>query len=323
MSFSLKKISSDEKLRCGFDIGSGTTKLQVGVVDLEAGAIRETLESKKFRIEIKEASKKSGVIPEEIEKEVGDVLKQQSAKVFKVYGCSCIATATEAFRSAVNGQEIAKRIEKKSGVRIDFLTQDEEALLGQKALIAEGIIRKEQMPKIVTWENGNGSAQIVVTDADGKPQFWHHRIGKIFAKDCKREVVEEAAKVAETDIAAIEALIQKQLGDVPSFFIDKLKEKGVQIIGLGAMFTSVHLGLKKEFFTKEDVQNLIDDFISGKVVVDKKDFLSDVIFVHAFMKHANIEKIWYPILKGEGSTSGLLLDEDRWAFSLKRKKRGL
>lgn len=309
----------EEEVRCCFDIGSGTTKFQVGSVETRTQTLLQIFESKKFQIPIQKDSQQLGFIPDDIEKKISAVLKEEHFRISKLYRCLCIATATEAFRSVSNGREVARRIEKETGINIDFLTQDEEALLGQKALIAEGIIRKEQMPKIITWENGNGSSQIVVTDAEGNPHFWHHRIGKVFAKDCAEKILKDIENPQENHIEALEALIEKHLQNVPSFFTAKLQEPDVIVVGLGAMFTSVCVGLKKRVFTREELKNLIGDFICGKVRIDKKDFLSDVIFIYTFMRYSNIEKIWFPILIGEGSTSGILVDQSRWNFKLKKE----
>lgn len=312
-----QKSSCEEQVRCCFDIGSGTTKLQVARVETSSETLLQMFKTKKFSVPIQEASQQLGIIPAHIEQEVANILKKERSQISKLFGCPCIATATEAFRSVKNGKEVAERIQKESGVKIDFLTQDEEGLLGQKALIAEGIVRKEQMPKIITWENGNGSSQIVVTDFEGKPYFWHHRIGKVFAKNSTAKIIKDMESLTQNDVEAVEALIEKHLQNVPSFFTAKLQEPDVIVIGLGAMFTSVSMGLKKRVFTRKELKNLIQGFILGKVEINKKDFLSDAIFIYAFMRHANIEKIWFPILSGEGSTSGILVDEDRWDFSLK------
>jgi exopolyphosphatase/guanosine-5'-triphosphate,3'-diphosphate pyrophosphatase len=85
----------------------------------------------------------------------------ETARVFVRFCASqnvsrMVAAATSAFREAGNGPEVAERVCRETGLRLDILSGDEEAYYGYM-----GVIRTLNTPRCAIVDVGGGSAEIV------------------------------------------------------------------------------------------------------------------------------------------------------------------
>lgn len=323
-----RDVKENIQYRIAFDLGSGTLKIQAAWVDPLNGRIAEMAYQSKINIPVGEALARDpeGKIPEEIVQQLIDALrefKEKTPKEIDIAGC--IGTATEAFRRAANGIEVVQRIEEAAGVKIFILSPEEEAILGQRALEAEGLLPNEPF---IVWENGGGSMQISSKTKDGI-EFYGIPIGKVSMKN--HIIGQQGNDFRETNSPnpvspelAEEAKnwVKKSLENFPDWLKAKLREKNLEVVGFSGMFSTATRVLKRKEFTIDDVQTLLNRFV-GKTDRELIDFgysgedalfaVSDLLFLHSVMTELEIQKVRFTKTEGPGSTSGLLIDPKLWS----------
>jgi exopolyphosphatase/pppGpp-phosphohydrolase len=177
---------------------------------------------------------------------------------------------------------------------------EEEALLGLKALQAEGKIASTE--ECISWENGGGSTQITFISKEG-PQFFTKNLGKIPVKNyIIRQIQGKDPKehispnpISQSQAKAALAWLEEELKDAPSW----LKEKpSIKVVALGAIFPNLYKALEKLEVTKQDLLELLADRI-GKTDEELKGssdpifMVSDLLFLYAVMEKLHIGKVEY------------------------------
>ena len=174
------EVASDCKneIRGGFDIGSGSTKLQVASVKVcKNGDI--TIEKSYFKenanVQYSAAMGNGKILPDDIINSGFDAMsklkKDALDKLAKDCGSSCTVSSwrgimTAAFRKAENWETAQKELSKVAdGLIIKRLAQDEEALYGYYPVIK---IKGVDPKNIVVWDMGGGSTQITAFSKDFK-----------------------------------------------------------------------------------------------------------------------------------------------------------
>lgn len=321
-------IMADLQYRTAIDLGSGAVKMQSAWVDNREGRIVKMCEKDWVPMRLRDALDRdpNHAFSEETIQRLIDVLagfKQKSAQkdISNIY----LGTATESFRLASNGRQVLDRIEKELGIRIYCLSQEEEAILGHQALWAEGLVNRGS--SYILWENGGGSLQISSKTKEGF-KFYNRSIGKVTLTNYLLEQVQgkDIRKnpypnpISSDDFEKTLTRIKSELKDIPSWLKESLSSSETDVIGFSAMFPSAIIGLEKRAFTKTELRRLIDERI-GKKGEDFSDghsenqpfVLSDMIFLYSIMDAIGIEKIQCPEKRGPGSTSGLLVNEEKWS----------
>lgn len=151
--------SSCEETRGSVDMGSGSTKALVALVDFCQKKILKVTFSEQTPIGFKEsleASKDNRFDTETIE----EAQVKYSALIASMRGLgakSIKSVATAAFRKAANGPEAAGQIAGATGVPIAIISQAQEAEMGvRSALILSGSTPES----IAVWDIGGGSMQM-------------------------------------------------------------------------------------------------------------------------------------------------------------------
>ncbi|KAB8036065.1 hypothetical protein GCL60_16005 [Silvanigrella paludirubra] len=247
------EVASDCKneIRGGFDIGSGSTKLQIASVKVcKNGDI--TIEKSYFKKnanvqyaqDLKD-SKSTKLSDEIIKKGVEAMTKLKEdglAKLAKECGASCSVTSwrgimTAAFRDATtNWRDAKKELSKVSdGLVIKRLDQDEEALYGFYPVIK---LKGIEPQNSVIWDMGGGSTQITAFDKDFKmsddfvPTGSYSiktSIGSSYSKDLKgsdstfNPIITHETQASNIVNDAIEAEIKKDELKFKDFFLNGKK----------------------------------------------------------------------------------------------------
>lgn len=174
------EVASDckKEIRGGFDIGSGSTKLQVASVNVcKNGEI--TIEKSYFKenanVQYSAAMDANDNLPDNIIDTglaaMSKLKKDALAKLATECGSSCTVSSwrgimTAAFRKAKNWETAQKELSKAAdGLIIKRLSQDEEALYGYYPVIK---IKGVDPKNIVVWDMGGGSTQITAFSKDFK-----------------------------------------------------------------------------------------------------------------------------------------------------------
>lgn len=308
--------------RVGFDLGSGSLKMQASWIDRASGRIVEIAETKTMDIPVREAivQDPNGNIPESIVQQLHaslQSLQQKAAAHGNVAGY--VGGATEPYRKANNGQEVLDGLERELGISMFLLTQNEEAVLGYDSLLAEGHLNGRA--DAILWENGGGSTQISRKTAAGfatynlpigKVPMKNFLIQKIQGKDPHQ--TESPNPISRVEAEQAIAWVKEQFRDAPSWL-----SKDVEVIGIGAMYANVQKRLEKMDFTKGELRELIDRNLgkTDEELSPNRDptsvyMVSDLLFLYGVMDALGIEEVHCPKMKGPGSTSGLLIDSAKW-----------
>ena len=169
--------------RGAFDIGSAATKLQVARVDVASGRIREVLFGEErqcfFALDLSRSS--DGCLSDAIQAEGLKVLRGLM-DVLRAHGAegNVAAVATEVFRRAKNGGAYLARVERELGLRVQMITQGEEALLGYKTaagLCAPSVDRAT----LIAWDTGGASFQISTMRGGNGFKEYRGRLGSSVA----------------------------------------------------------------------------------------------------------------------------------------------
>ena len=300
-----------------FDIGSGSLKMQSAWVDPIVCRISKKMETISLHIPLRDSIDQDPNlnIPEEmVQRLISSILdlKIQAAVHGSIF--KCVGVGTESFRIAKNGKEVLSRIQNETDVLLFCPSPSEEALLGRKALIAEGILSKDA--DFISWENGGGSMQIA-TASEGKLLSFNKSLGKIPVKNHLmsqiqgKDIRENASPNPISKQEALQTIswIQSHLDDTPTWLSSKISS--CEVIGLGGMFACVQRKLHKAEFTKEEVYQLLalqlgktDQELSQ--TEDSTFMVLDPLFLYAIMSALNIEKVRFE--RVTGSTSALLVD---------------
>jgi exopolyphosphatase/pppGpp-phosphohydrolase len=156
-------LNGDPQIRSVIDIGTGKIKMQTAKIQ-EDRIESIYCQSELIHFPVKELLSEHGLISQEGENEIIaslEVLKELSLR----YGSTDIqAIATELFRKASNGLEVAKKISDRLDMDVKIISQKEEGILSFLTVVQETSLDPE---KIVVLDIGSGSFQITCkTDSD-------------------------------------------------------------------------------------------------------------------------------------------------------------
>lgn len=206
----------------GLDIGSGSTKMMVAKVDFCKNKILEVLHNESQAVQYNEdldKSKDGNLSPAIIEKGqnvIGGMLtKGKTFKPKKIFG-----VATSVFRKSKNGGDVIKGFARKLKVRLEVISQEEEAMLGYLSVLS--LIDDKDSKDIVVWDIGGGSMQMFSMDKSKKP---HMYLGDLASVTFKNMV--------------IEVLQSKSLESTPS--PNPIADKRAQVLALARSYSKLHV----------------------------------------------------------------------------------
>ena len=224
------------ELRGAIDIGSGSTKIAVLLVEYEVGQkygrIIENLYGREHSVSFGGDYKRSstGELSVTIQDEGIATLKDMVSYVrneFKVTKFSAICT--EVFRNARNGSEYLDRIRLEVSVPVTIITQLLEAELSFNSIIA---VSELDRSKVCVWDSGGASFQITSTTTpsiafpSGEFQTYMGPLGthistSILVEECRGQSmkgVKTVNPVSREEIPKlIEALKKKMESDIPDW----------------------------------------------------------------------------------------------------------
>ena len=188
------------RIRLGFDVGSGATKVCCEYKDLSTNIATVVYEQEVVLLvgqRTREYSESRGdlcgsgelIIPEELlnalEATLRDLIRSSMAGcipffeggaeglIAAVENGSCVvesvATATAIFRLASNGSLVLDRLRSDLGLSCQLLPQDREAELGYLTALSvqDTTPSKDGGKRLVSWDSGGASFQLATTQADG------------------------------------------------------------------------------------------------------------------------------------------------------------
>ena len=273
-------LSASPEIWTAIDIGTGKIKMQVARMGKEK---IESLycQSEKIPLPLDSLLDKEGMITK-----IGREKIEELVLSFKLLGESygaakCSAVATELFRKAPNGLNIAEKIGQSLGMEIKIVSPKEEGVLSFLTLLQE---RNLNPDKIVVLDIGSGSFQITC------------RVGRefrVYSAPFGRLPFYELAK--HNELSPLKESLQK----IDPSICEKIRSCEKRVIGTGAHPKQIIL--MKTSYGKDDLKKAFEAEI--KEEIDH----TDLLLLQTILESLPIEQIdYYP--SRAGLTSGLLLD---------------
>ncbi|MBX3021189.1 MAG: hypothetical protein KF799_05875 [Bdellovibrionales bacterium] len=234
------------RVRAVFDVGSGSTKMNVSQVELcpdKTRVVRVLDDRSSMDVALEAGKDSSGRIPEKTIQALIGALKQLKDKAItlakelpKETGIEFSAAATHALRTAANKKQVTDRIET-LGIPVLVLTQEQEAIAGVSGVQGLGCAGKP----ILVWDVGGGSQQWTLLGL--KPEFSGLPLGaegfkkKLISElGLKRELKCEARgltpnPIGKASIKKAEEIASKEASALPA----PLKAGDHCVIGIGGV----------------------------------------------------------------------------------------
>lgn len=293
------------ELRAAIDIGSGSSNLKIAKVDPKTHKI------------VTEVFKQSITVPYQkhmelshdntFDKEVQDI-GLQAMKTFKEITDKyqvkkVVAVATAAFRQATNAPELAREIERQTGIHVWIIDQDLEGILAFEAAMATTDAKPD---KSIVWDIGGGSVQL--TGQNSKDEFVVQKgtlasipfknalIGEIQGKNSKE--VTTPNPVSEQDVNKALEYVKEHMTPMDPFIAQRLKEPGVEVIAVGNLF---NFGIKptagdNAIATQQGLETGVKNLLNKtNEDLNKGPFteiaVSDPLLILSYMKAMDIQQV--------------------------------
>lgn len=291
--------------RAALDIGSGTTKIKVALVNTCAKKIIKLLLDDERQVGYKQDLKESSdnKLSDKIVVHGMQSINELKALAQKFNPSSYVAAATSAFRTAANGQQISRLLEVKTGIKIHIISQEQEAKIG---FAGASVLTDKDLKDIIVWDIGGGSMQITSYLGDGKYDiykgklasvtFKNHLIEEIQRKNPKKVKTPNPINRRNMKAAKRDAKIIAKI-TVPQSIQRKILAANTKVIGIGGVhFHSLRKPLGQKSYTLDMIFGYLkkklyqnDQELGGAPYVETS--ISNLILVAGFMEGLNINSV--------------------------------
>lgn len=295
-----------QETRMGLDVGSGSTKVMVAKVDFCQGKVLEVLLNESKPVSYNEDLEKNsdgklsdGIIESGYKSLSEMIAKGKTFKPKKSYG-----VATSVFRKAKNGSDVIKSFSKKSGVKLEVISQETEALLGYISVMSL-MDEKELSPKnIVVWDIGGGSMQMFSLDENKKPLRYLGDLASVNYKNMVIEVIQSKNPdttstpnpIGDKREQAVALARSYARLHVPANLKFDIKDRTV--VGVGGVHSH---SIRGQLQTKETKYTLEELTAAAKTQVEKSDSdlkgdyrstdVTNLLLVQGFMEALGIKEV--------------------------------
>lgn len=228
-----------EEVVAAFDIGSGSTKVQVAQRNSCELTITKTLMQTSRPVGYAQSLNKSETFSPEIVMKGEKAIKELMQKALVFRPEKIIGVATEAFRQAKNSREVLNTWSQKYGWPFQLIDQQKEAMLAY-----ELVALKLELPEdenLMVWDIGGGSQQVITKDEDGNIVVFKSKLASVTFKNKLIELLERkegtqtpnplSQNEVEQALAFARQLIQSELS---SEFRENI-QRSQKVVGLGGV----------------------------------------------------------------------------------------
>lgn len=285
------------------DFGSGTTKAFAATVDVCNKKIIKVLYEDRLALALNEALERSPdkLIPEKIIAEAIPRFRDFLQKMKDLQVTQVRAVATAVFRSAKNGQALAKILSTELQVPVAVISQEQEAELGYWSALAQKTISTQEA--VAVWDIGGGSMQMYSLEK-GKVHIYRGDLAAVTYKNKILEVLQfKDPKVVTSPNpiggnreAALQLAKNHAYLNVPKYF----KERAAKMrwIGVGGVLSlSVQRQTQEGAF--EFSRDALDQVLRQRVFLKDAEIdsdyrisdISNLALVLGYMQALNIGKV--------------------------------
>ena len=312
--------------RAAFDIGSGTIKMLVADIDISTGKILHHLFIDRIPLKLRENLNSDQKFDANTQTLVIEALQTLKSRAAAFHPQAYSAIATESMRLALNGPELAKRIEEETGIPVFIVSQEEEGIIGFLTAVDAADIDANSA---LSWDSGAGSFQMTTKQAD---QFVIYR-GRLGIVPMKCAILNIQGKnldastpnpISDSQFQEATAFIKNTVGELPQELKKKISNPNTVILGLGV--NSLWGMQEKLDYTRTDVLkaislrlNLNDEAISLLPSFNNRktftpDAVSNLILTQGVMEAFNIHEVRYVGASPSGNAAGILLSPQYWKY---------
>ncbi|MDX9731904.1 MAG: hypothetical protein RBT63_09050 [Bdellovibrionales bacterium] len=270
------------KRRGALDIGSGSTKALVAIVDVCVSPRRivEVLFQDQLPVQFSEALGKSsnGMIPAPFAKEATSKIRTILNRMREFNPSTISGVATAVFRKAENGEAVVQELSDALGIPVRVISQAEEAEIGALSALAALPVSNSTAPVIV-WDIGGGSMQMW-NKHDGKVELF---TGDLASVSFKNKVIQEVLKKDPAEVSspnplgakyhqAVPVSFKHAKQNVPDYF--KKSGKNARWIGIGGVLA---LSVQKQVRPEERSfsQSMLRETLKRRSALNDGDIASD------------------------------------------------
>jgi exopolyphosphatase/guanosine-5'-triphosphate,3'-diphosphate pyrophosphatase len=319
------RVAVETVCRAAIDIGSGSTKLCVALVDKETGRTSQILFGEEFPILVGHDFKerKDGTLGNKILQDVENKIRDYRDLALQLGAEKVCGVATAVFRESSNGRAFIDRLSRDLGVDLRVISQQEEGNIGfLTAVAASGSDSND----VIAWDSGSASFQISYCDNEEKLSVYKGPLGgsKVLAEMVSTIQGHEFTSTSSANPATIDdvkglcKLIQQALPLISNDLQDKIQALNGSVVAIGggtSLFDMAKIALGKNIFNKEEVwsaiESLVDktdeelsDYPEQAMLIPKLALLYSVMDYFGFNTVQNYQAI--------GSTLGMFMDKKYW-----------
>lgn len=301
--FQMMQTTQRTEIRAVLDIGSGATNMKIAKVDVDKDKIISLIFEKSIPVPYQKHLEQSPDMTFD-----SDVMNQgiQAIKSLKDMADhhqvkKVMAVATAAFRKASNAPQFAQEIERKTGVPVRIIDQDEEGILAFRGALALSPVSAQN---VVVWDIGGGSMQLTALTEGGtylvdKGQtasipFKNAIIQEVEGQDYQQ--IQTPNPINEQDFQnALKYAGNAALAANPAI-IDKLKEPSSHVLAVGSLFNYGIRPLVGQTFDQANLNQAIQPLLGKTDSELSRGALAEVavsnpILVLGYMKALEIPKV--------------------------------
>jgi exopolyphosphatase/guanosine-5'-triphosphate,3'-diphosphate pyrophosphatase len=330
----------EQKIVRQMTVDLGSQKIRATVADVQRGEgnlwkIVRKVWQEEAPLKLADAliTSKEGTLNAEIQNKGIEILKQMKAVGVDQCGATEVrCVATEVFRKALNGKEFVERIRREVGVPVELVTQDQEAVFGFNTSCA---VTDLQLDRVIVVDHGSGSLQVSAKEKE-EILSYNSELGTI---PLTRALVEKIqgnsyrpgqapGPLSAKEMAAFVEHVQRELGKVPEWLVQKLSDSQSQSVGLGGpagTFSMTSKLVGKKSFTRDELEKSIHRLLNLSEVEMKEackgfyevTLIPRILFVYSLMTHLKLETISW--VEANGSTEGMLVTPSLWETPIRSK----
>lgn len=293
-----------EEIRAAFDIGSGTTKMVVAKVNHCLNQRGQILLERSIPIPFKSSLDNSAdqQFDQKIQNHALDQLGKLKEEASNFFPKKFVAVGTQAFRTAKNGEELAKKIERMIGIHFLVIDQRTEAILGYMAA-TQGKNQFEQ--EILVWDIGGASMQMTYLDKAQNYITYEGQLASVSFKNMVITALQGKDYMVTASPNPLGVNIGKKALNLAEYYAKthlplNLKESAAKgkVLGIGSLHQFSILKNINSKATAYKLTEVLSEYDRKKNLTDsqlKSDYaatdVTNLALVAGFMKELKIEQV--------------------------------
>lgn len=228
-----------DEVAAAFDIGSGSTKVQVAQRNSCDLTITKTLMQTSKPVGYAQDLSSRDSFSKEIVTRGERVIKDLMQKALDHRPQKIFGVATQAFRQAKNGKEVLKTWNKKYGWPFQVIDQQKEAMLAYELVTLKLELSDEAA--LMVWDIGGGSQQVVTKNEDGSLKIFKSKLAAVTFKNMVIDLLKRKPgtqtpnPMRKQEIAKALKLARQKIRSELSPDIIKNIKRSQKVIGLGGV----------------------------------------------------------------------------------------